>query len=212
MTTLIVSNIINETIGPKVCTSDSDCECGYACVGGTCQELIPAIVNAPQVVQKYPFWMVYNGDTTGCSGFEGEALSACKFGSGLCNNTPFVFTVTGSVTDSNGHPICGVPLSYIGTGVGKVPWSTDTMEGYSSWSVGTTGTTDSNGEFSITITMYVVTTAFTGWTFLDPPPGNEVFPKPFSFTIGISATGYTNVQASIIFEITNTLCEQNAII
>jgi len=212
MTTLILSNTVNETIGPKTCASDSDCKCGEACVGGTCQGLIPAIVNVSAVVQKYPFWMAYNGDGSGCAGFEGENLSACKFGSGLCNNTPFVFSVTGSVTDTNGHPVCGVPLNYTGAGVGKVPWNTDTMEGYFAWSVGTTGTTDSNGEFTIDITMYAVTTAFTAWTFLDIPPSEEIFPKPFSFTIGISATGYTNVQASTIIEINNTLCEQNALL
>ena len=209
---LIVSNIVTETIGPMTCSSDSDCACGEACVGGTCQKLIPAIVDIPQVVQKYPFWMIYNGDATGCSGFEGEDLSACKFGSGLCNNTPYVFTITGTITDSNGHAVCGVPLNYSGTGVGKIPFSTDTIEGYFSWSTGTTGTTDENGQFEITITMQVVTTGFKGWTFLDPPPSQENIPRPFSISIMVSASGYVNVQASTIIEINNTLCEQNAFI
>ena len=212
--TTITSNTIIETIIPLGCSSDSDCPCGQACVGGTCQGLIPAIMNVSSPVTKYPFWMAYDDCTGGgCSGFEGENLDACNFGSGLCNSTLYTFTVTGSVTDSNGHPVCGVPLNFTGKGIGKIPFSTPYTEGYWEWGLGIDEETDSNGEFSMTITINMTLTAVSstcGVPIVSPIPPQNIIKSPYTFSFTVSATGYVNVSALVLFEINNTICQQNA--
>lgn len=209
--TLITSNTVTETIIGGTCTTDADCECGKACVGGTCQSLIPYKINVDSLVQKYPFWMLYDNCLgSGCSGFEGESLNACKFGSGLCNNTPFEFVVTGTVTDSNGHGVGCVPLSYSGATSGKVPYSSDQDEATFSWGIASDGKTDKDGNFKMVVTMNAALTAVKGCTIFTTPT-QEVHSFPFTFDVTIQAVGYQNVSAQTLFSIDNTICEQNAV-
>ena len=74
------------------------CPCGSALVDGVCQELIPASIEMPSLVQKYPFWLVYdNCSGGGCTAFEGENLAKCNFGYGLCNDKNYTFSIKGQV-------------------------------------------------------------------------------------------------------------------
>jgi len=206
---LIESRTIEVTITGS-CRTDADCPCGYACIAGKCEKLVPSYIDMDTLVQKYPFWMFYNNCTGGgCTGFEGENLNACKFGSGLCNQKEFIFTVTGTVKDSNGHPVGCVDMEYSGDLTGKVPFSGYNGEGYFRWGSGTGGKTDKDGKFSITINMEFTISSVNACNLLGRR--QNVGELPFTFTITAQAKGYSHVRKEILFEINNTICEQNAL-
>lgn len=199
--------------------SQQQCPCGSVLVGGECQQLIPASIQMSALVQKYPFWMVYdNCFGNGCTGFEGENLSACNFGKGLCNTNPFTYSIKGQVVDAGGHPVCGVPLTFTGSlphGAisGTIPWvtSNEQDEGEYILDVAVPSKTDSNGNFTINYTIFCNLTSVKG---CDPfsTPSQFVDNNPVSWSVTVALTGYPDVPSStVVIEMNNTICEQNAV-
>ena len=210
--TQITSNSIQITVNSQ------QCPCGSALVNGVCQELIPASIEMPSIVQKYPFWMVYdNCFDNGCTGFEGENLSACKFGKGLCNTNPFTFSIKGQVVDAGGHPVCGVPLTFSGSLngdiSGTIPWVTSNEQDQGEYIIDSAvpSETDSNGNFTIKYTIFCNLTSVKGCTPFATPT-QFVDNNPVSWSVTVSLTGYPDVPSStVVIEMNNTLCEQNAV-
>ena len=210
----ITSNSVQITVN-----STTQCPCGSVLVDGVCQELIPASIQMPDLIQKYPFWMVYDDCLgAGCTGFEGENLQACKFGSGLCNTEPFTFSIKGTVVDAGGHPVCGVPLIFSGSLAnnaigGTIPWvtSNEQDEGEYILNVAVPSETDANGNFEIRYTIYISVTTVKGCTPFATPT-QFVDNNPVSWSVTVSLQGYPDVPtATIVVEMNNTICEQNAV-
>ena len=208
----ITSNSIQITVNSQ------QCPCGSALVNGVCQELIPASIQMPALVQKYPFGMVYDNCLgNGCTGFEGENLSACNFGKGLCNTNPFTFSLKGQVVDAGGHPVCGVPLTFSGSlngGIsGTIPWVTSNEQDQGEYilNVSVPSETDSNGNFTINYTIFCNLTSVKGCTPFSTP-SQFVDNNPVSWSVTVALTGYPDVPSStVVIEVNNTICEQNAV-
>ena len=210
-------NITSNSI--QITVSSSQCPCGSALVDGVCQELIPASIEMPSLVQKYPFWLVFdNCFGGGCTGFEGENLAACNFGNNLCNLDNFTFSIKGQVVDAGGHPVCGVPLTFTGSFAngaigGTIPWvtSNEQDEGEYLLDVAVPSETDSNGNFTINYTVVIHLTSVKGCTPFATPT-QFVDTNPVSWSVTVALTGYPDVPSStVVIEMDNTLCEQNAV-
>ena len=194
------------------------CPCGSALVDGVCQELIPASIEMPSLVQKYPFWLVYdNCSGGGCTAFEGENLAKCNFGYGLCNDKNYTFSIKGQVVDAGGHPVCGVPLTFSGSlnGAisGTIPWVTSNEQDQGEYIIDSAvpSETDSNGNFTINYTVVIHLTSVKGCTpFVTPT--QFVDTNPVSWSVTVALTGYPDVPSStVVIEMNNTICEENLV-
>ena len=210
-------NITSNSI--QITVSSPQCPCGSALVDGVCQELIPASIEMPSLVQKYPFWLVYdNCSGGGCTAFEGENLAKCNFGNNLCNLDNFTFSIKGQVVDAGGHPVCGVPLTFTGSFAngaigGTIPWvtSNEQDEGEYLLDVAVPSETDSNGNFTINYTVVIHLTSVKGCTpFVTPT--QFVDTNPVSWSVTVALTGYPDVPSStVVIEMNNTICEENLV-
>ena len=194
------------------------CPCGSALVDGVCQELIPASIEMPSLVQKYPFWLVYdNCSGGGCTAFEGENLAKCNFGYGLCNDKNYTFSIKGQVVDAGGHPVCGVSLTFSGSlnGAisGTIPWVTSNEQDQGEYIIDSAvpSETDSNGNFTINYTVVIHLTSVKGCTpFVTPT--QFVDTNPVSWSVTVALTGYPDVPSStVVIEMNNTICEENLV-
>ncbi len=201
------------------CVQSAPCGCDevFDNVLCECSKLVPAIISVPASVNVYPWWMVYydcNNDTH-CRGFEGANLPSCQFKSGECNSDAFLFSISGKVTDSAGHPICNVPLDFSTSlsndYTGTIPWTTPDgyFEGEWSLGIGTPSETDSEGNFTIDVTQNIDITAT--HACCDPltcGAAENVRPMPFSFSITVTIPG-TEISMTFIVLVNNTICEWN---
>ena len=198
--------------------SQQQCPCGSVLVGGECQQLIPASIQMSALVQKYPFWLVYdNCDGGGCTAFEGENLAKCNFGYGLCNDKNYTFSIKGQVVDAGGHPVCGVSLTFSGSlnGAisGTIPWVTSNEQDQGEYIIDSAvpSETDSNGNFTINYTVVIHLTSVKGCTpFVTPT--QFVDTNPVSWSVTVALTGYPDVPSStVVIEMNNTICEENLV-
>lgn len=199
------------------CVQTAPCACDevFDTVLCECSKLVPYAIKLPEEVSVNPFWMLYLGcGGEPCAGFEGTNLSSCKFVSGECNHDALQIQIKGSVVDSAGHPICNMPLKWSSTltdgTVGTIPFVTpdNVFEGEFSIGLGLDSSTDSNGEFYIDVTVNIDITSYSNrcCDALNNCSGQFVRPTPANFSVTGQIAG-TNISATVIILLNNTLCE-----
>ena len=188
-----------------------------------CSALIPSTIDISPAASAYPFWMLYQScglcvNPVGmCTGYEGE-INECSFVSGECNDNYLSMSVTGSVVDSQGNPICNVPLGFSTNAALplSVPWSTPdgNFEGDFVLDASFPLTTDENGNFTITITEKIANVNPThAGPFSNACRGansETSFTSPatlIAYVAVLSNGRETSVRGETIILLQNTICE-----
>lgn len=208
-------------VNVKVSSGSQVCPCDqyFDTVLGQCAPLTPNSISVNTLVQKYPFWMLfYNcgfggaGASGPCSGFEGENLSSCQFGSGLCNSDTYKFRVTGTVF-SGSTPVCNQVLNW-STSLPEnltLAWHTPDNKFQGSFVIGYAldGNTNSEGKFNAEFTVSIQNlTKNINCDPFTPPSPQSIGSVITNWVMTVSLEANPSISKTINIEMQSTMCEQ----
>ncbi len=167
-----VSSSITVTVSQPQCSGNTGCPAGYNCINGSCVELIPAQVILPLSPDIPAGYVQRTREVLECGVIVVKEVALLTFPSGMANTCPknystengsmsynISFSIKGSVVDSSQNGINGisvdVSISIDGGGTWEVTTGGgDIFSGTANPSLASnTVTTDSNGNFTVDITV-----------------------------------------------------------
>lgn len=214
-TTGITGNFVQVTISPESQT----CPCGQILVDGVCQTQVPAKISLLPTVTHY---LRYNtgAEPNGLFTCGGWACALAPYTDQTCpSSTPPSSTCTtptieysgqGTVTDSSGNPVCGVPItidSSLTDTPASIPYSFSDLLGKYAGEilvdlVLNDTKTDSNGNFTFTIKYTISSSSTPNCT---TPQNIQQNSNSTNFTIGFDIPN-TAISSEMQIFVQYTIC------